>query len=243
VSHSFEPDSQAFVVPNVKWGRPDELFTPSYWKHQAEAATPEEHSTAFRLGATLEEEVVACLLGGYGIPAEVGIAAFNRLRDRGVFRGRPPSSSEIQHLLGEPLMVGSTSVRYRFARQKSEYVAAALMQFRNEWPSDSAHRPFREWLLRLKGVGLKTASWITRNWLASDEVAIIDVHIYRAGLLSGLFLSHEAPVTSYRSMEERFLRFASAIGVRTSVLDSVIWRQMRIARRLVVRLLGTISGQ
>ena len=60
------------VIPGVLWGSPETLFTPAFWLVQywmrEGSLAPRVHC----LGQTLEEEVVACLLGGHGIPAEVG---------------------------------------------------------------------------------------------------------------------------------------------------------------------------
>src|SRR5260370_26788798 len=73
------------IMPGVLWGSRDVLFTPAfwlgqYWMREDSSLQSRPHS----LGQTLEEEVVACLLGGYGIPAEVGLAAFERLKSRGL---------------------------------------------------------------------------------------------------------------------------------------------------------------
>ena len=43
----------------------------------------------------------------------------------------------------------------------------------------------RDWLLAIPGIGPKTASWIVRNRTGSSAVAIIDVHILRAGTSAG----------------------------------------------------------
>jgi thermostable 8-oxoguanine DNA glycosylase len=234
------PDPAECVLPGVEWGRADELFTPAFWRFQAlDVGTCAPAN--FRLGNTLEEELAACLVGGYGIPAEVGVAAFDHLRQSGVLFRADPSPELFYRVLSEPLQLGTGTVRYRFPAQKSRYLSAALQRIRDDPPQETNHVGFRNWFLQLKGVGMKTASWITRNWLQSDQVAIIDIHIFRAGLLVGLFSPSERPSASYLSMEERFLAFARAIEVRPSVLDALIWRQMRSARRLVARLLQSLS--
>jgi N-glycosylase/DNA lyase len=84
----------------------------------------------------------------------------------------------------------------------------------------------RTWLLEIKGIGMKTASWITRNWTGSNSVAIIDIHIWRAGQLIGLFHG-QRPERDYIEMEDLFVRFAHGIRMKTSTLDAVIWSQMR----------------
>ena len=42
----------------------------------------------------------------------------------------------------------------------------------------------REFLLQLHGIGYKTASWIVRNFTGSDDVAIVDIHLRRAGVIA-----------------------------------------------------------
>ena len=53
----------------------------------------------YRLGRTLAEEFAACLLGGHGIPAPVGIAAYERLRERGILCGAGASEQQLEALL------------------------------------------------------------------------------------------------------------------------------------------------
>jgi thermostable 8-oxoguanine DNA glycosylase len=94
-------------------------------------------------------------------------------------------------------------------------------------PATENARRFRDDMMRIPGIGPKTASWITRNWLGSDEVAILDIHIIRAGILIGLFDRRQTVPRDYDFMEARFLAFATALNVRPSLLDAVMWREMR----------------
>jgi hypothetical protein len=82
-------------------------------------------------------------------------------------------------------------------------------------------------LVCLPGVGPKTASWVVRNWRRSDKVAILDVHIARAGRIAGFRPADWDPARHYPAMESAFLRFSEAIGVRPSVLDGIMWDYMR----------------
>lgn len=114
------PDTQA--VPGVLWGRCDVLFTPAYWASQVWLnAPPCRDRLHHRLGSSLREEAAACLLGGYGNKAEVGLAAFARLRDDGMLAGKTPTETELFERLSAPICVGSRCIHYRFARQKSAY--------------------------------------------------------------------------------------------------------------------------
>lgn len=218
------PDPSEKVMPGVKWGRHDQLFTPAYWAYHCWLTNASKSQVHYKLGGSIFEEVAACLLGGYGIRAEIGIAAFCRLRDRGQLDGRS-SADELLLSLSEPFEISGRLVKYRFALQKSFYVSEALRTIQNEeMPADDLE--FRSWLVRLRGIGLKTASWITRNWKDSDAVAIIDVHICRAGLLIGLYHGQQ-PQLHYLEMEKAFLLFAESLNVRTAVLDTIIWSHMR----------------
>jgi N-glycosylase/DNA lyase len=229
------------VIPGVLWGSPEVLFTPAFWLAQywmrEGYLAPRTHS----LGRTLEEEVVACLLGGHGIPAEVAFAAFDRLRTSGLISQRLTHSDVISQKLREPLTVSGRRVTYRFWSQKARYIADALRTLKEQpAPQDSAHE-LRAYLLRIPGIGFKIASWIVRNWLSSDDVAILDIHIVRAGNLMSLYSAEDQVSRDYLDMERRFLDLARAMNAHASDLDALIWFEMRRSPRLVTRLLREIQ--
>ena len=236
------PDHDQRVMDGVEWGHHYAVFTPAYWATQAWlCSTDAKCRSSFRLGQSLEEELAACLLGGYGIPAEVGLAAFYRVRDSGMLSGQAPTEDELLNVLTPPLEIESRVVRYRFARQRSRYLSLALQALKSESPPTNDDRLFRDWFLNLSGIGPKTASWITRNWLGSDAVAIVDIHVYRAGLLAGFYRTSETPSKHYFQLEEKFLKFARSINVRASFLDALIWRHMKDAGNLVFRTLNQLD--
>ena len=184
------PDTR--LLDGINWGRFDEFFTPAFWKGQAWICGRKQRHQQYRLGKTLLEEAAACVLGGHGMPAEVGVAAFYHLSRCGFFAtGRAASVDEgdLEMALMVPLVCGQRQVRYRFPRQKARCLAPLLRSLAVDPPPVSDHNTFREWFLSFQGIGPKTASWITRNWLDSDSVAILDVHIHRAGVLCGIFHS------------------------------------------------------
>jgi thermostable 8-oxoguanine DNA glycosylase len=230
------PDSAEKVMDGVLWGEHYALFTPAYWATMAWYDTFEEQPIHYRIGHTLTEEVAACILGGYGIPAEVGWAAFYRIRQEGLLEGPQPGPEPFIQLLGEPLTVNGHKIRYRFATQKARYLNAALTTLHTSPPPIDDDVALRNWLLNLAGVGPKTASWITRNWLQSDNVAIIDIHIHRAGLLMGLYNHADTPAKNYFEMERKFLDFARLIKVKASILDALIWYEMKHAGTMALDL-------
>ncbi|OCX29403.1 hypothetical protein QU42_19425 [Bradyrhizobium sp. UASWS1016] len=218
------PDSE--VVPGVKWGRPEWVPSAAYWAAMSKLAAADDDFVCTE--ATLKEQVGFCLIGGFGITAEMNHAVFDRLFNEGIFLpGRAPTAAEIETLLLEPVLVDHRPRRYRFPRQRSVRLSDALRIIELRPPSIKDPRRFRDELTRIPGIGPKTASWITRNWLGSDAVAILDIHIVRAGILIGLFDRKQTLPRDYDLMEERFLAFAKALGVRPSLLDAVMWREMR----------------
>ena len=125
----------------------------------------------FFSGRTLEEEVAACVLGGHGIPAEVGLAAFERLRDRGLISEPSPSAKVLSDSLREPLTLEGRQIVYRFWSQKARYLSATLKELRERPVPLNSARVLRDYLLQLPGIGPKTAFWIVRSWLGSNEGA------------------------------------------------------------------------
>lgn len=220
------------------WGAIEEIGSPAYWSAQAWLWELEEPHH-YRLGRSLREEVLACVLGGYGIPAEIGLAAYQRLRVQPADDLR--DMDRCRDLLLQPLEVGGRSVRYRFANQKARYIAGAMKGL-DDFPTELGDMELRDALALLPGIGLKTASWIVRNWRGSDEVSILDVHIIRAAEGLGLFGQGWRVSKDYRLMERAYLAFCRAIGARASILDSVMWMTMRqlppsVAVALTTRLL------
>jgi hypothetical protein len=225
------------MIDRFDWGSIDSFGSAAYWVYQARNAP----ATSHQLATTLEGEVVACLLGGHGMPAEIGLAAFRALSNSGlVDRSDPPSAAAITSVLEQPLKVRGRSVRYRFPRQKARYVAAALAELRARPPVGDAHN-MRHQLMTIPGIGLKTSSWIVRNWAGSTDVAIIDIHVLRAGQAAG-FLELECQLPrDYLRCEEAFLMFAATAGVCPIALDTCIWSQLHELRGLAPEILARVT--
>lgn len=219
------PEAHEQLLPGVAWGKVEAFPTPAYWAYQVMSKRMLGGPPEYKLGQTLVHEVAACLLGGHGIPAAVGIAAFERLRDEGVLAGRP-SEQQLLELLQTPLIVHGKAIHYRFARQKARYLSESLGTLAASSPPLDSGRALRDWLLQLSGIGHKTASWIARNWLRADDVAILDIHILRVGASIGLFPTKLTVERHYFALEELFLSFSQRMGVRASELDAVIWYEM-----------------
>jgi thermostable 8-oxoguanine DNA glycosylase len=229
------PDPEVELMPGVTWGAVDSFPSPAYWLYQVVARRIAGETIRYRLGQTLSQEVAACLLGGHGMHSSVGLAYFEALKSDGLLNGTP-SEQALLARLSEPVYLNGRPVHYRFARQRARYIARALERLNWEPAPERSGRELRDWLMQLPGIGPKTASWIARNWLDADDVAILDVHILRAGLVAG-FMSRDYTVERhYLELEQQFIAFSRALGVRASELDSVIWLEMMSSPGTVRRL-------
>jgi N-glycosylase/DNA lyase len=214
-----------------KWGNPFVFGTPSYWVVQYNIFSWGNSSPSYGLGENLFEETLACLLGGYGIPAEMGLRAFQELKLQGLtILKSKHKEKDFHRILSKPIQMGNKTVRYRFATQKAQRIASAKQYFLNQLYFPETPKELRNWLLQIPGIGLKTASWIVRNQTLSNEVAIIDIHIQRAGIEAGFFKSNWTPAKNYLNMEEAFLAYSKLGKVAASGLDALIWHQMRVRR-------------
>jgi len=223
------PDPREKVMPGVVWGAFDQFFTAAYWASQLWMLSDDPAALTYKLGRTLKEETAACMLGGHAITAEMCLAAYDALRERGLLCKGTVSQEEIAGVLKENLYVGNRSIRYRFPNKKAQFLAPALNALSREEPPSQDGKSFRNWFLRFAGIGPKTASWITRNWLSSASVAILDIHVVRCGRLCGLFRGDHDPARHYFEMEEIFLDFARRIRADAAKLDVLMWQQMRRA--------------
>lgn len=221
---------QTEILPGVPFGRAEDLFSPAFWGVLANAAERGSYGS-LKLGVDLIEEVSACLLGGFGMPAEVGLAAFARLKHRKLLF--PGVSQEVlEAALSEPFDGPLKGRRYRFPRQKARYLAGSLKRL-PQLREQKCDVSFRDDLATLPGIGLKTASWVVRNCRHSDRIAVLDVHIVRAGRYIGLFSPEMTPTRHYRTMEDRFVALAKALQVRTADLNSAMWQVMRSIGALI----------
>jgi N-glycosylase/DNA lyase len=228
-----DPGPEVVLTPRgfpqraVRWGHGWQVGTAAYWVALTQIAVQDgrlpDSPARHRVGGNLAEEVAACLLGGHGLPHQTGRAAFEAVRGAGLLTG-PTAPQAIEQVLRQPLRVGSRTVRYRFPAQRAAYLAAALTQLHAQTPPASA-RALRDWLLELPGIGPKTASWIVRNHLSSGEVAIIDIHILRAGIDASVFDPSWTPARHYDLLEALFLAWARHGSVSAADLDAIIWAE------------------
>lgn len=226
--HRVRLSPQGYLSRDVSWGHCWQVGTPAYWialtRESRGQQSGGDELTRHRLGADLAEEIAACVLGGHGIPHHVGLAAFDAVKRSGALYPSANHGLSIADVLCEPLQVGGREIRYRFAAQRSAYLQTALTRLREDPPPTDA-LGLRGWLLSCRGIGPKTASWIVRNHLGSSEVAIIDIHVVRAGVTADVFDTQWNPTRHYDLMEAFFLAWARHGRVRAADLDAVIWSE------------------
>jgi hypothetical protein len=212
----------------TRWGQPWQFGTAAYWVAQARRVGRCD-GRDFALGDSLVEELAARLLGGHGMPAAMGLAAFRAVRDAGLLVGETPGADAIESILTRPLKVGPRQVRYRFPHQRARWLSLAIKYVRAGEPPSSC-RELRDWLLSAAGIGPKTASWIARNWTGGDTVAVIDIHVRRAGMAAGIFHPAWRLPKHYLLHEEAFLAWAEQGSVSPCSLDASIWSEMATVR-------------
>lgn len=214
------------------------LYTDAFWKLQYEVYDENYRTqTQSEDRGSYVDEIVACLLGGFGFKAEIGWAAFERLKKRHLIK-KGIDYLSIVNALSEPLKVGNTWTHYRFPRQKSKYVYDFLCRDDLDYAPLENDLAFRSWLLTINGIGPKTASWITRNYFQSDNVAIIDIHLYRAGILTG-FVSPDLDIQKdYFEIEQCFLDYCRSLKVKPSVMDMVMWSNMKMTNKIAISLIN-----
>lgn len=223
------------TVGRVNWEEAGKRFTRSYWQVQYHLNNSSYRD--FRLGTNLKEEVVACLLGGYGIKAELGLLAFHRVKNlRLIHKG--VTLSELENAISLPFRINGKAVHYRFPHQKAKYIYSFLQRTDFDEMDSLCGRELREKLLTVDGIGPKTASWIVRNYKNCDDVAIVDVHIYRAGRLAGFVDSRWDMQKDYYKIEESFLDFCHSINASPAKMDYIMWNQMKASNRRAIEMLN-----
>ena len=223
------------LLSDIDWENAGRRFTKSYWEVQYYLS--DLSCCGYKLGSNLREEVVACLLGGYGFKAELGLLAFHRIKNMRLIR-KNARLEEIEKAISTPFRWNGKEVYYRFSRQKSKYIYWFLQRQDVDELEKLCGSSLRNKLLTIKGIGPKTASWITRNYGNCEDVAIVDIHIYRAGRLAGFINPKWDMRKDYYKIEESFLDFCHSINALPSRMDSIMWNQMKESNKRAIELLN-----
>lgn len=209
---------------DVSWGESWEHGTAAYWLEATRRATNTAEPDRHRLTDSLYDEVALCMLGGFGMPYELALAAFEAVHDELLQHDPTPSESAIESVLLQPVLVGQTSRRYRFPHQRAQRLSDAL-RYLHASPAPTDPLDVRDWLTSAPGIGPKTASWIVRNRWPDASVAILDVHVLRAGARAKVFPEGARISSAYRQLEALFVAWAAVEGIRPADLDATIWAE------------------
>jgi len=197
----------------------------AYWIYQWHSDPQKIPST----GRTLLEELVYCMLGGFGISGEMSNGYYEKIKNS-IASLSELNAEILETLLREPIFIFGKPKKYRYPKQKSRLISAAVDFLAKNSLEELSPLKLRNKLLEAPGIGPKTASWIVRNFLGSDEVAILDIHLHRAGLLAGFFRPEWTPNKNYAAMEDAYLKFSRMFRVSAAGLDLLMWNQMRIRK-------------
>ena len=237
------PAAEQEAMTGVRWGDPWALFTPAYWLAQGWMAELDvKPVTHYRARGDAVHELVFCLLGGYGITAEMAHAAYERCLEAGLVERRDADAAAWTTVLQTRLTVGGRETHYRYPNQKAKFIAGAMAAIHSEPLRLDSGRALRDQLLVLKGVGYKTASWVARNILDCDDVAILDVHLIRAGQLCGFYSHTDRVEREYIRMESLFLEFCRVLRLRPAAMDCLMWDHMREAGDLPLKMLASAQS-
>ena len=188
----------------------------------------------------IEDELLFCLLGGFGITFEHGRSASATIRQLRPFSSDWKDEQLFEAILSalmqpqfEPRRRDGSFRRYRFPNQKASIIMKARQWVRSQDPLDErllqlgSAKDRRRLLSECPGMGFKTASWLLRNLGLGGELAIIDVHVLRA-LLNAKRIPGDVRIPKdYEMAEEAFLAWCDELGAPSAAFDLFVWHWQR----------------
>ena len=188
----------------------------------------------------IEDELLFCLLGGFGITYEHGRSACNAIRQLKPFSGEWNDENLFETITAalmrpqfEPRCMDGSLRRYRFPRQKASVIVKARQWVQSQEQLEEhvvqlgSAKARRRFLCECPGVGFKTASWLLRNLGLGDELAIIDIHVLRA-LVGAKRVPDEIQMPrDYELAEEAFLEWCGELGAPSAAFDLFVWHWQR----------------
>ena len=194
----------------------------------------------------VEDELLFCLLGGFGVTYELGRSAATAVRSVRPFSEDWREQDLFKEILGilncpqfEPRKRDGTLRRYRFPAQKASAIVRARRWIRDHDPLLERLRQLptardrRVLLLGCPGVGYKTASWVLRNTGLGNTLAIIDIHVLRA-LEDSERVSRDIRMPQdYEMVEVAFLEWCAELDAPSAAFDLFLWQWQRGSLRIV----------
>lgn len=188
----------------------------------------------------IEDELLFCLLGGYGIAEEHGRSAWQTVRRLEPFSEVWRDDDLFTSIMAtlelpqfEPRRADGSLRRYRFPKRKAAIIMESRRWVRSHKPLEECllywddPKDRRKILLGCPGLGLKSASWLLRNLGMGDGLAILDVHLVRA-LQDAKRISDEIRLPrDYYAVEEAFLNWCHELEAPSDAFDLFIWEWQR----------------
>ena len=190
--------------------------------------------------ADVEDELLFCLLGGYGITEEHGRSAWQAVRQLEPFSEvwrdddlftRIMATLELPQF--EPRRADGSLRRYRFPKRKAAIIVKARGWVRSRKPLDECliywddPKDRRRILVGCPGLGLKSASWLLRNLGMGDGLAILDVHLVRALQNTKRIANDVRFPRDYYTVEKAFLEWCRELDAPSDAFDLFIWEWQR----------------
>jgi len=166
-------------------------------------------------------ELVFCIMTPQSKAKSCGKALELLIKNNLIFNGTAEEISEKINIV-------------RFRNNKAKYIVEARGKFNDGKKfkmkeillSQGDVKKIREWLVKnIKGIGFKEASHFLRNTGFGDEIAILDRHILKNMILSGI-LSEKPKTLSpamYLQIEKQLIDFSKKIKIPPDHLDFVWW--------------------
>lgn len=190
----------------------------------------------------LRGELLFCLLGGHGVPYELGRSATDHLAGLNVFDPER-DDAELAALLRrelataqfEPRRTDGHLRRYRYPHRKGQQIVACRRWLQDVGPLADALRALpcererRRLLCDCPGIGPKSASWLLRNCGLAEELAILDVHVMRVMTAAGRLGVASLP-RDYERVETAFLDWCQELGAPAAAFDLLVWELARALR-------------
>ena len=188
----------------------------------------------------IEDELLFCLLGGFGITYEHGRSACNTIRQLRPFSDEWNDEDLFEAMLAalmrpqfEPRRTDGSFRRYRFPRQKATVIMKARKWVQSQGRLEEhllqlgSAKDRRRLLSECPGVGFKTASWVLRNLGLGDELAIIDIHVLPALVDAKRIPDGIQIPKDYEMAEEAFIAWCDELDAPSAAFDLFVWHWQR----------------
>ena len=188
----------------------------------------------------IHEELLFCLLGGFGVSYELNRSAAEAIAELDPFcvalddaTLRCVLESRLSKPRFEPRRSDGSLRRYRFPARKAKLIVDARRWLRSHVSLSESleamqcERDRRAFLCTCPGVGPKTASWLLRNVGLATELAILDVHLLRALTNSGRIRSAVRLPRDYEEVEQAFLGWCDELNADPAAFDLFVWEWQR----------------